>query len=582
VLNMSFTRVLATLAFSLAVLADGLAWAAEDGKRLALIIGNDAYSIRPLRNAVNDARAMDKALQAAGFRTILVENATKVAMEKYVPQFLRGIGPDDTALFFYAGHAFQYQGENVLIPVDFEPTGNAIDARFRSFSLAQLFDHLKLSRPKRAILIIDACRSNPVAEGTSLQAGLAMPQNPGREWYVAYSTSPNRVATDNPNGKNSYFTEALSDLVTQPGLTIDDVFTRVREKVETATKGAQTPWSQTSLTAKFHFIAPKEAEKVTDASLTKKWLDEGLRYEQQGEWQEAIDLFERVVNEEKDGPIRSRASARLPYASARRDAQTLFEQRKYSEAGTKLIEACKLEPFGFSAAIEAADSFLLAEDFDGAANVLAEVRKRAASEGVKIATAMLTEIAPINTIAAAELKRGVPEPPSIRELFASHRVGVPDFASGQAYSRQAQPVEYAKFVPQFPAPAVPKPVALASAQDQAQSGNTSASVAPASPGATASGEAQSPIDLETLHAELHSISGSRDLVEEVLVDVQVGKAKSPMALLVDGKPVARELPYKAHLAPGKYRLTLVEHGKRVREQEIEVKNGEPKIVDVDQ
>ena len=45
--------------------------AQENGKRIALIIGNNNYSASPLKNAVNDARLMDQALRAAGFRTIL-------------------------------------------------------------------------------------------------------------------------------------------------------------------------------------------------------------------------------------------------------------------------------------------------------------------------------------------------------------------------------------------------------------------------------------------------------------------------------------------------------------------------------
>src|SRR5262249_211615 len=56
-------------------------FAQESGKRIALIIGNDAYSISPLKNAINDARAMEKALKSAGFQTIEVENAKRADME---------------------------------------------------------------------------------------------------------------------------------------------------------------------------------------------------------------------------------------------------------------------------------------------------------------------------------------------------------------------------------------------------------------------------------------------------------------------------------------------------------------------
>ena len=61
--------------------------AQDAGKRVALIIGNDAYAISPLKNAVNDAHAMDAALRASNFRTILVENAKKADMESKLAEF---------------------------------------------------------------------------------------------------------------------------------------------------------------------------------------------------------------------------------------------------------------------------------------------------------------------------------------------------------------------------------------------------------------------------------------------------------------------------------------------------------------
>ncbi len=191
--------------------------AQEEGKRVALIIGNNNYTVSPLRNAINDARAMDKALQAAGFKTILKEDASYTAMEEAVAKLAEQLGPDDTALFFYAGHGVQIESENFLVPVDFEPTSTVVQAKFKCFRLASLFEELK-KRTKRSIIILDACRSNPVAEKNALQAGLAQPQVAGIETFVAFSTGPGQVAADNPNGRNSWFTEALADLIDQPGL----------------------------------------------------------------------------------------------------------------------------------------------------------------------------------------------------------------------------------------------------------------------------------------------------------------------------------------------------------------------------
>jgi uncharacterized caspase-like protein len=229
--------------------------AQDGGKRVALIIGNDAYATSPLKNAVNDARAMDAALRASNFRTILVENARKSDMESKVGEFLDMLGPDDTALFFYAGHGVQIANENFLVPVDFVPGNSLSSAKFSCMSMAQIFDELNRKRAKKNIIILDACRSNPVTEKYSLEAGLAQPQNPGKDTYVAFSTGPGQVAADNPDGRNSWFTEALSEYVAQPALTIEinEVFTKVKKRVSDAIEGRQTPWTISSLTGGFYF-----------------------------------------------------------------------------------------------------------------------------------------------------------------------------------------------------------------------------------------------------------------------------------------------------------------------------------------
>jgi uncharacterized caspase-like protein len=107
---------------------------------------------------------MDKVLQGAGFRTILRENARKTDMEEAMVEMVEKLGPDDTALFFYAGHGVQIEGENFLVPVDFESATTVVRAKSLFFSLAQAIDYIKRSRARRTILILDACRNNPVAE----------------------------------------------------------------------------------------------------------------------------------------------------------------------------------------------------------------------------------------------------------------------------------------------------------------------------------------------------------------------------------------------------------------------------------
>src|ERR1700682_5100805 len=101
-------------------------------RRLALVIGNDAYPSNSLHNAVNDARSMKRALEDAGFSVRMSLNATHQQMEAEVDEFTGGVNPGDIALFFYAGQGMQISDQNYLIPVDFRAR-TAVDAKYRAY-----------------------------------------------------------------------------------------------------------------------------------------------------------------------------------------------------------------------------------------------------------------------------------------------------------------------------------------------------------------------------------------------------------------------------------------------------------------
>jgi uncharacterized caspase-like protein len=63
------------------------AWAQKEA-RVALVIGNGAYQhAEPLKNPVNDARAMAATLKSAGFEVILRENATRRTFVEALHEF---------------------------------------------------------------------------------------------------------------------------------------------------------------------------------------------------------------------------------------------------------------------------------------------------------------------------------------------------------------------------------------------------------------------------------------------------------------------------------------------------------------
>src|SRR5207248_2045836 len=94
----------------------------ESGRRQALVMGNIAYPFQSLRNAVNDAREMAKALSELGFSVDKLENGTLKDMQRSGREFVSKVRPGDVVLVYYSGHGIQYHGENFLIPIDFTPT----------------------------------------------------------------------------------------------------------------------------------------------------------------------------------------------------------------------------------------------------------------------------------------------------------------------------------------------------------------------------------------------------------------------------------------------------------------------------
>jgi len=254
-------RVLLAVVTSL--LLPGSPHAAEPAEsRLALIIGNAAYSApeAALKNAANDARLVAATLTDLAFTVQLVQDADYAVMRRAIRQFedeLRrehGIG-----FFYFAGHGVQLEGRNYLIPVQ-AGVVNELELRSRSVDANELIDRLRSTGSRLNIVILDACRDNPLYKPAFVSrgapsAGLA-PLAPARGTLVAFATEPGRVASDGPAGRGIY-ARYLAQYMRVPGLSLEQLFKRLREAVAAETKGAQVPVEFSELTgADFYFVRP--------------------------------------------------------------------------------------------------------------------------------------------------------------------------------------------------------------------------------------------------------------------------------------------------------------------------------------
>lgn len=240
------------------------ALAGPDVRRSALVIGNGAYKIAPLRNPVIDARAVAAALAGLGFAVDLKTDTSRRALIESLRQFALGADRSDVRVLFYAGHGVQARGRNYLLPVDAEPTSES-DIPGTAADAAEFIDRLGEVKHGINVVILDACRVNPFTGGVIVgpdgrrlkfrgltPSGLAPLEAPIGT-LVAFSTSPGGVALDGPRGEHSIYAKHLLQHLPTPGLAIEQMFKRVRIEVAQETGRVQVPWESSSLTADFCF-----------------------------------------------------------------------------------------------------------------------------------------------------------------------------------------------------------------------------------------------------------------------------------------------------------------------------------------
>jgi hypothetical protein len=240
------------------LLAVAIAWPAP-ARRVALVIGNAAYRhVERLANPGNDARAIASALRPLGFQVELLVDADRAQMEAAIRRFGSRAEGAEAALFFYAGHAIEVGGQNMLAPVSAQVRSER-DLPFELIGLDLVMSQAE-GRAHVLLVFLDSCRDNPFrgALGSASRGGgsrgLAAPAQSATGTLVAFATAPGTVALDG-RGQNSPFTAALLRHLPTPGLEVRSLMGRVRQTVRVETQGRQIPWDSSSLEGEFFFRA---------------------------------------------------------------------------------------------------------------------------------------------------------------------------------------------------------------------------------------------------------------------------------------------------------------------------------------
>lgn len=244
-------------------------------RRVALVIGNNNYLHVPkLEKAVNDADAVSRELKKVGFEVIQVNDGGQKRMNQAVNDFTQRVAGGGVGVLFFAGHGLQINSQNFLLPVDMDQPKDLLDVEDQALSLSRIQDKLADAKAKFVMLVIDACRDNPLPKkaGRSIGGtrGLAQASSPNGQ-IVLYSAGANQQAldklSDNDQHPNSVFTREFVPMISAPGVSAAESLRRLRTGVSSRARSVgheQNPALYDQTDGDFYFV-PRNAADTASA-----------------------------------------------------------------------------------------------------------------------------------------------------------------------------------------------------------------------------------------------------------------------------------------------------------------------------
>ena len=211
----------------------------------AIVIGNAAYKVKPLKNSANDAKAIANKFRSFGFEVTEVIDADRRKFRETLVNFSERSKNSDVTVFYYAGHGMQLGGINYLLPTDIDFSMPESVVTYDGLSLNDIKNRSLPGSTK--LIFLDACRNNPFESTVrGNQSGGLAPVNVGTGTLISFATRDGSVALDSVGGQHSPYTQALLKYLD----TNDDVELMLRtvgDEVLRLTKNRQEPWKYGAL-----------------------------------------------------------------------------------------------------------------------------------------------------------------------------------------------------------------------------------------------------------------------------------------------------------------------------------------------
>lgn len=237
--------------------------------RHALIVGCDYKgSSLELPSPIKDAKTLASTLKKVGFldrNIVTLTNPNRGELIRACDRLHKKLkSSGGVGLFYFSGHGSQVDGINYLIPAQ---ATLKFREHLKTEGLAANYVATNMEAANNGvnILILDACRSNPLPSATKKSlASRGLARMDGDGILFCFAAKDGQEALDTGNG--SAYTNALISNLTIPNIDVLTMLTKVRKEVKQVTNNRQEPFFYSGLDDPFAFLKTSESAAIAQTS----------------------------------------------------------------------------------------------------------------------------------------------------------------------------------------------------------------------------------------------------------------------------------------------------------------------------
>ncbi|MBK9026987.1 MAG: caspase family protein [Propionivibrio sp.] len=197
-------------------------------------------------------------------------------MNLAINDFVQKVSGGGVGVFFFAGHGLQINNQNYLVPIDMDTPNDPADVVDQAVSVPILQDKLADAKAKYTLLVLDACRNNPLPKKSrafdwhnARSGDDQFTQRTNRSLFGGCQSEALDSLGNNDKNPNGLFTREFLPTISQPGISSTEALKKTRSMVIQKAKSVgheQQPAIYDQADGDFYFVSgPAPAQKSAAA-----------------------------------------------------------------------------------------------------------------------------------------------------------------------------------------------------------------------------------------------------------------------------------------------------------------------------